>query len=445
MFLERLVIRNFRAVEHADLSFGSGLNLLLGRNGSGKSTVLAAIRILLDATLGRQSRMLDEGDVYGDAKFAGPANIVIAAKFAGFSENAIDKRLRLRFKAADGEPSEWLVYRFRPKLQARTEIADGDRDSASLQRGDYEAERLIGVSADPMTLDWNTDAPGDDLTDKDLASIYVTEIQALRDVVDELRRQRTSPLADLMETVEVPQAEKDAVEAAYLTAQKSVEAVTALSQIASAIESSYGLLSSESTIELRLALTKPGYASIVQELTVLLTDDYVSDMELRRNGLGYNNLLYIAMLLERFRRRTESNEGTPLLLIEEPEAHLHPQAQEALLRSILSQPFQTIATTHSPYVAAAAGLSAIINLDRDDAVKGISIARATALTIDELEDLTRFLNADRGTILLAATVILVEGLAEQILLPLYALVLGHDLAAVGIQVCAIKRHLFFCV
>jgi putative ATP-dependent endonuclease of OLD family len=307
MHVERLIIRNFRGIATADIRLQAGLNVLVGRNGSGKSTVLQALRILLDATLGRQARALNEGDIYGNEKLAGPANVVIAARFAGFGDTERDKRLRFRFKAEDENPSAWLVYRFRPKLEAQNQVKDGERKPSDLTLNDYEPERLVGITDDPHAIAWDADpSNAEALTDTDVATIFVEEIQALRNVVDELRRQRTSPLADLLGTVDVPSAEQERVEQAYAEAQKTVEGVVALAEVATAIGTSYELLTVESRIRIRLGLTPPGYSAIIQDLGVFLTDDQVADMELRRNGLGFNNLLYIAMLLENFRYCAQS-------------------------------------------------------------------------------------------------------------------------------------------
>lgn len=79
-------------------------------------------------------------------------------------------------------------------------------------------------------------------------------------------------------------------------------------------------------MELKLGMAEPSFASISRSLQILLSNGAIADFEPGRNGLGLNNILYISMILEYFERRAAAARASgQLLLIEEPEAHLHPQ------------------------------------------------------------------------------------------------------------------------
>ena len=100
-----------------------------------------------------------------------------------------------------------------------------------------------------------------------------------------------------------------------------------------------------------LGLAEASFADIARGLkgASLRLRPYQSDPG--RNGLGLNNILYISMLQHYFERRVaEQKTAGQLLLVEEPEAHLHPQLQRVLLATLQRKNVQVFITTHSTHI-----------------------------------------------------------------------------------------------
>lgn len=156
------------------------------------------------------------------------------------------------------------------------------------------------------------------------------------------------------------------------------------------------------------------------------------NLPLDHNGLGYNNLINIYMLIKLNEARRDR--GFRVLCLEEPEAHLHPAMQYKLFRYLkrrdednaLHQ--QIFVTTHSTNISAVAGLDNMFmmaylregalsdcvqqSLEKQFQDDGDSNLKATAK-----KHLAKFLDVTRSDILFADKVILVEGIAERLLLP----------------------------
>ena len=151
------------------------------------------------------------------------------------------------------------------------------------------------------------------------------------------------------------------------------------------------------------------------------------------NGLGYNNLIYISLLLAKMQKDASgdylgSNSKTfPILAIEEPEAHLHPAMQYKFLKFLYEnnkeKAKQIFITTHSPNITAAVNLDNIICFNRDD--KGKLNVAYLGKAFDKTETdskayVQRFLDATKSDMLFSKKVVLVEGITEQLLLPVFA-------------------------
>ena len=151
------------------------------------------------------------------------------------------------------------------------------------------------------------------------------------------------------------------------------------------------------------------------------------------NGLGYNNLIYISILLSKMQMsctdyvNKDEQKVFPMLFIEEPEAHLHPSMQFKFLKFLRNQleekgkVRQIFVSTHSTHITAAVDLDSIIILNKADNKLNISYP---GRVFDKSKDkdlkskayVKRFLDATKSDMLFAKNIILVEGIAEQLLM-----------------------------
>lgn len=185
----------------------------------------------------------------------------------------------------------------------------------------------------------------------------------------------------------------------------------------------------------------------------------------RYNGLGFKNLIYMVLQLKAFRDEALNPEGllprVHLVVVEEPEAHLHPQMQTVFLEK--AQKFlevgttngaQLILTTHSSHIAASSGLTPVRYFRRKGsraAIKDLmtfKLTRPDQSQRDAYEFVAQYLTVTRCDLLFCDKAILVEGAVERLLLPRMlqqAAHAGHDLTQTYLSIVEIGgayAHIF---
>lgn len=441
MRISRVVIRNFRSFERLDIRISSNTTCVIGENNTGKSNLLHAIRLCIDAGLSSSYRSLIQSDIHSTIDIAHPNQVLIGLEIIDFEKKVNEEALVGAWQSKPGLAR--IFYRFRPKLDVREDLEGKEKEEGSLTLEDYHWEISCGgdPARDLSEIEWNDDV-GSSIRFSDLQSFQVVFLPALRDVESDLRQYRASPLARLMNAMDIDAGAKDELLDKLRAANAEISENATIEQIAEAIDKSFKNVAGPAfSMDLALGVAEPSFQAIVRALRILMSNVAMTGFDPSSNGLGLNNILYVSILIEYFHRRlAQKKSAGQIILLEEPEAHLHPQLQLSLFSALNGLPFQSILTTHSTHITASAGLSSYVVLTQTGvpAISSAVPADGGELEASEILDLERYLDATKSNLLFARKVMLVEGPAELFLIPaLVRSVKKIDLGREGISVIPI--------
>jgi len=454
MYIATLAIRNFRCFRETEVEFQPGINVIVGENNAGKTALLRALRLVFD----RSDRVrIDLPDFYqGIADLTKPPRISITATLRSSSADTLDDKALV---------ATWLTKLEAPwEAQLTYEFFLPDEETASFTAAlgaPPDRDQFFQVLEQFLPKYISRTFGGNPenrlaAEPESLAKFDCHTVDAIRDVDSELFA-GTNPLlrtmlrqvldhdADEQESLRRRREFRDLTESARtdLTGRMNLDALFQLVRDTGAADGGNPVLrdsldEDDFIAALRLYIARSPF-------TVPAT----------HNGLGYNNLVYISLLLASLhfkasvQRRGQNAVLFPMLLLEEPEAHLHPSLQYKLLKYIQKRlsPEQTsrqvFLTTHSTHITAAAGLAPIICMSLSDRDGGVHVAYPARVFGDTAEGVRsrnyveRYLDATKSNMLFAKGVIFVEGIAEQLLIPCIAHGIGLPIEAHHVAVIAV--------
>ena len=469
LFISRVKIKNYRNFKDVDVRLGHK-QIIIGENNVGKTNFLKALQLILDPTLSDEDRMLEESD-FNDTLVNPMENkeeIVIEVYIENYSNN---KTILTVFQDATvknekGKEVLKLTYRFFPYIDDAGNI----EYQYNIFKGNDETKKFGSYERKYLNL---------------------KVIKALRDVESEIRNSRTSPIQRMLKDYAIDKKDLERIAEEYRKNGEEILNLDELVDLTNNINKRFGTILGSDDFDVSLQAMEISPGRVLSSLKLLMAQRHTSDI-----SLGLNNILYISMLLQMLQDKTvpslikedKYNElivlaggdivkdtyeqsqnrnyflkegisdvqhkklysfmsknmpisnAVTILAIEEPEAHLHPVNQRLIYKDVIQNSNNSVLlTTHSTHITAIAPINSIVHL-HNDGTKGTEIHATAAMPMDEGEflDVERYLDVKRGEIYLGKAVLLVEGIAEEYLVPRFAELLGKPLDEKGIIVCNIN-------
>lgn len=441
MYISEIRIENFRSfgigARAFKLSLKPGLTVFVGENDAGKTAVIDALRYVL-GTRDQEQLRVDDTDFHHPSDGGQADQIAIRLVFRDLTK--IDR----------GAFAEYLTYE---EVVGRRQVClvltwSVKRATANSSRRATSPEWRTGANGDGPLLDFGA-----------RSLLTATYLRPLRDAERAMSAGRGSRLSQILQhTSEIKNTGAAFDEESEPSPDPKTLSVLGLGDFANYLfRESQGIRKAGDRLNddylkplsfakdlLRARIEVAGSRDDAVRLRQLLekldlTLGAASDgNSAYTRGLGSNNLLFMACELLLL---AAESDGFPLLLIEEPEAHLHPQRQLRLMAFLQAQAekeradgqhIQIIVTTHSPNIASDLHLDNLVLIEEGRAFplrKGM-----TKLDNADYSFLERFLDATKANLFFARGVMVVEGDAENILMPVLARLLNRDFAEYGVSV-----------
>lgn len=343
MRITRLEIENFRSIRHLVVDLGD-TTVFVGPNNAGKSAILDALRIALTRRWGQRGTGFSEYDIHLADDTSDPKS---------------STGVRIELRSDESVPGEWPdtvtedlgdivqvdLATGRRSITVRTRCRWSEETGAfepSWEFLDARREVLAGRSACRVNLErfWRY--------------LPVFYLGALRDVGDEFSPRTSQFWGRLLRALEIPPGlEARALRVLDLLNRRLLKADPRLRDIADTLSGATRIAARDRDGGLDLRMVPLKTWDLLSRAEIILRNEPdLPWLPLRRQGQGIQSLSVIFLFrafVDHLLRELYERGSEPVLALEEPETHLHPQAVRTLSHDVSALVGQKIVTTHSPY------------------------------------------------------------------------------------------------
>ncbi len=480
MFISKIQVENFRSFETTEVEFHEGINVLIGHNNCGKSNLLTAMALIFDNSISKQLEVDDfyNGISVEELKESAPKiKITITITQSNDEDLMSDELVTV---------SNWLVSLETPyqaQVQYEYFLSSGEEENYKKRVSGIDSAKEIWkiIKSEYIRLYtykiWVGNPANRVVADSDSLRKFDYQVfNAIRDVERDMFSGRNTLLKrviDFFMDYEIKSDGKlDEIQKSEKIKERKDEFAENADEIISKLhirlkEGNQEILSYAKDIGASFDKSEPGFEGELTEselysvLKLIIKQETGMTLPIDKNGLGYNNLIFMSLLLAKIQADSDgkymgSNAKVfPMLVIEEPEAHLHPTMQDKFIKFLNNnierkKVKQVFVTTHSTFIAAAVQLDDLICLYRDGNKVRIAYPGRTFWEDTEGKQINntskkyvqRFLDATKSNMLFAERIILVEGIAEQLLIPILAEYMGTSLADNHVAVLQVGGRYF---
>lgn len=415
ILINKIRISGFRGISNLEIPLPR-VAVLIGKNNAGKTSVIKALQL----ALGDYSRHLTDEDFYIDSDDHVTSKIIIDVYIVPTEYNVSADEWIKTVEFSD----EW-VEAFGDLRQFHTNADEFvairticEKDSV---KGGYKLTRY------PLST-WNefenwidSAAQVNKKITKRIDEMPFISIDAQRDIHQELR-EKTSYVGKVLSEIDFDSEDKEALEELIQELNnKAVETSPVLTDLKAHLDSLSQSFEGQGNTDITPFPKK--IRDLSKRFSIHFGDSAASSFSMEYHGMGtrsWASMLTVKAFIELSEKKhtKESECFFPIVAAEEPEAHLHPNAQRTLYKQLATVKGQVIISTHSPYLAAESklkNLRSLVNLNSGVQVKSLG----DHFTPEDLNKLQRDVMRFRGELLFSKAIILFEGVTEEQIAPIF--------------------------